>query len=96
MALHPELLKGTGNDYVFIAYTYVDKSRGGVAWVKDPTSPYHDLYTKIVRLTYDKDSGTLKDPVELIAGLPGKQRPQLRPHEDRPRRQALLHHRRRR
>jgi hypothetical protein len=28
MALHPELLKGTGNDYVYVAYTYVDKEKG--------------------------------------------------------------------
>src|SRR6187399_871384 len=53
LALHPDLLKGTGNDYVFTAYTYADKSRGGDPVVTDPYSPYHDLYTKIVRLTYD-------------------------------------------
>src|SRR5215467_8076706 len=28
MALHPELLKGTGNDYVYVAYTYVDQKKG--------------------------------------------------------------------
>src|SRR5215471_7554154 len=28
MALHPELLKGTGNDYVYVAYTYSDPGRG--------------------------------------------------------------------
>ena len=70
LALDPQLLKGTGNDYVFTAYTYVDKSRGGDPTVSDPYSPYHDLYAKIVRLTYDQSTGTLKDPVELIAGLP--------------------------
>lgn len=70
MALDPGLLKGTGNDYVYTAYTYVDKSRGGVTWVSDPQSPYHDLYTKLVRLTYDPATGLLSDPVELIAGLP--------------------------
>ena len=25
MALHPELLRGTGNEYVYVAYTYVDE-----------------------------------------------------------------------
>ena len=70
LALDPQLLKGTGHDYVFTAYTYVDKSRGGDPTVRDPYSPYHDLYAKIVRLTYDQSTGTLKDPVELIAGLP--------------------------
>jgi len=70
LALHPELLKGTGNDYVFAAYTYVDKSLGGIPWVEDPFSPYHDLFTKIVRLTYDEAAGKLSDPVAIIAGMP--------------------------
>jgi PQQ-dependent dehydrogenase (s-GDH family) len=70
MALHPNLLKGTGEDYVFAAYTYNDPSRGGDPQVTDPNSPYHDLYTKIVRLTYDEATGTLSEPTEIIAGLP--------------------------
>src|SRR3954469_25442152 len=28
MALHPELLKGAGHDYVYAAYTYIDRSKG--------------------------------------------------------------------
>ncbi|MBN9310203.1 glucose/sorbosone family PQQ-dependent dehydrogenase, partial [Devosia sp.] len=72
MALDPGLLQGTGHDYVYASYTYVDKSLGGIPWVKDPASPYHDLWVKIVRLTYDKASGTLSDPVDLISGMPGK------------------------
>ena len=70
MALHPDLLKGKGNDYVFTAYTYVDKARGPDETVRDPFSPYRFLYAKIVRLTYDRATGRLSDPVELIAGLP--------------------------
>lgn len=70
MALHPNLLKGTGEDYVFAAYTYDDPSRGGDPQVTDTNSPYHDLYTKIVRLTYDEATGTLSEPTEIIAGLP--------------------------
>ncbi len=70
LALHPDLLKGTGNDYVYTAYTYVDKARGADETVTNPASPYRYLYTKIVRLTYDPAAGTLGDPVELIAGLP--------------------------
>src|SRR5262245_58018703 len=40
LALHPDLLKGAGNDYVYLAYTYgtSDGNR-----------------TKIARYTYDKD-----------------------------------------
>ena len=70
MALHPELLAGTGNDHVFVVYTYRDKARGGDPTVKDPFSPYHDLYTKVVRLTYDPATQSLSDPVDVLAGLP--------------------------
>jgi PQQ-dependent dehydrogenase (s-GDH family) len=70
MALHPELLRGTGQDYVYVAYTYVDQRRGPIPTVRDPKSPYRYLYGKIVRLAYNKASGLLSDPVELIAGLP--------------------------
>lgn len=27
MALHPDLLKGTGDDYAYVGYTYVDEHR---------------------------------------------------------------------
>lgn len=70
LALHPELLQGTGNDYVFAAYTYQDRERGPDETVPDEGSPYRYLYTKIVRLSFDPAAGTLSDPVELIAGLP--------------------------
>ncbi len=70
MALHPDLLKGTGNDYVYVAYTYLDKSKGPHLTVNDPDSPYRYLYGKIVRLRYHAKDGKLSDPVQLIAGLP--------------------------
>jgi PQQ-dependent dehydrogenase (s-GDH family) len=70
LALHPDLLKGTGTDYVYTAYTYLDKARGPDETVPDEGNPYRYLYTKIVRLTFEPATGTLKDPVELIAGLP--------------------------
>lgn len=70
MALHPELLKGTGNDYVYTAYTYKDEARGPDETVKDPQSAYRFLYAKIIRLTYDPATGTLDDPLVLIDGLP--------------------------
>src|SRR3954454_12005297 len=40
MALHPDLLKGVGRDYVYVAYTYVDKARGQHPTVTDLSSPY--------------------------------------------------------
>jgi PQQ-dependent dehydrogenase (s-GDH family) len=70
LALHPELLKGTGNDYVYVAYTYLDESEGPDPNVTDPNSPFRYLYSKIVQLTYNQASGTLSNPVELITGLP--------------------------
>jgi PQQ-dependent dehydrogenase (s-GDH family) len=54
----------------YTAYTYVDETRGANPVVTDPASPYHFLYTKIVRLTYDPATGTLGQPTDIIAGLP--------------------------
>lgn len=70
LALHPELLQGTGNDYVYTAYTYKDEGQGPDQTVNDALSPYRFLYTKIVRLTYDPDTETLGEPVDLITGMP--------------------------
>ena len=72
LALDPGLLQGTGNDYVYAAYTYVDNELPKHEWVTDPFSPYANLFAKIVRLTYNDADGTLSDPVELIAGMPGQ------------------------
>lgn len=69
-ALHPELLMGRGNDYVYTAYTYVDEAEGPDETVVDENNPYRYLYTKLIRLTYDPGTGKLNDPVALITGLP--------------------------
>ena len=70
MALHPELLKGTGNDYVYAVYTYVDAKRGPDPNATGPRDPYRFLYTKVVRFTYDAKTQRLAKPVTLLAGLP--------------------------
>lgn len=70
MALHPDLLKGKGNDYVYVAYTYVDEAKGPDPSVADPNSPYRFLYAKVVRLSYNAAEQTLASPVTLISGLP--------------------------
>ena len=70
LALDPGLLKGTGHDFVYTAYTYEDRARGADDTVVDPNSPYRYLYTKIIRLSYDATTHKLSDPVELIAGMP--------------------------
>lgn len=59
MALHPQFLQGSGNDYLYVAYTYgtSDSNRR----------------TKIVRYTYSitGNDGTLSNPIDLIIGLSG-------------------------
>lgn len=70
MALDPSLLKGTGRDFVYTAYTYRDMARPAVRTRPDPNDPYAHVYTKIIRLTYDPATGSLADPVTVIDGLP--------------------------
>jgi PQQ-dependent dehydrogenase (s-GDH family) len=70
MALHPGLLQGTGNDFVYVVYTYVDRDRGPDPSIKDLQSPYRFLYAKIVRYTYNAATQTLASPLTVIAGLP--------------------------
>ena len=59
MALHPELLAGTGRDHVYVAWNY-DIEEGDAV----------DVRGRIQRFTYDAPSGTLGDVVEVISGLP--------------------------
>ncbi len=68
MALHPKLLKG--ENFVYAAYTYVDKAKGAVPSVTDPESRYRYLYSKIVRFAYNAADGKLSNPVDVITGLP--------------------------
>src|SRR5688572_10398989 len=57
------------NNFVYVGYSYVDKSLPPIATRSD-TSPYRYLYTKVVRLTYDRATETRRNPVTLVAGLP--------------------------
>ncbi|MCS7024948.1 MAG: PQQ-dependent sugar dehydrogenase [Bryobacteraceae bacterium] len=70
MALHPDLLRGKGNDFVYVAYTYQDRAKGPDPNIKDPKDPYRYLYMKVVRLTYDAKSEKLLNPANLLTGLP--------------------------
>jgi len=70
LALHPELLKGTGNDFVYVSYTYVDKEKGPDPNVPDPKDPWRYLYMKVVRLTWNAAESKLTSPVDVITGLP--------------------------
>ena len=60
MALDPGLLKGTGNDYVYVAYTYDGDS--------DPATI--SRRTKIVRFTYDARAHALGNARDILTGLP--------------------------
>ena len=59
LALHPDLLKGAGHDYVYVAYTY-DADAG----------PALSRRLKVRRYTYDTAKMTLADPLDLITNLP--------------------------
>jgi len=59
MALHPDLLKGVGRDYVYVAYTY-DSDPG----------PQLSRKLKVRRYTYNAAKGTLVDPLDVISNLP--------------------------
>jgi len=59
LALHPDLSKGTGSDYVYVAYTY-DADPG----------PDMARRLKIRRFTYDASAQSLTSPVDVLANLP--------------------------
>jgi PQQ-dependent dehydrogenase (s-GDH family) len=59
LALHPDLLRGTGNDYVYVAFTY-----------DADTGPAVARRLAIRRYTYDADARTLGAPADLLTGLP--------------------------
>ena len=58
LALHPDLLRNKGADYVFVAYTY-DRDAG----------PDLDRRLRVRRYTYDASAERLLSPVDLIDGL---------------------------
>ncbi|MEE2790719.1 MAG: glucose/sorbosone family PQQ-dependent dehydrogenase [Acidobacteriota bacterium] len=55
LALHPRLLQGSNEDFVYVAYTYLD----GV-----------DTYLKVQRFSYDRGRSLLERPIDIITGLP--------------------------
>jgi PQQ-dependent dehydrogenase (s-GDH family) len=59
LALHPDLMKGAGRDYVYVAFTY-DASRGQTL----------SRRLKVRRYTYDGSKQTLANPIDLIANVP--------------------------
>lgn len=62
LVLHPELLQGTGNDYVYLSYTY-DAAAG-------EAGAQPDRRGRIVRYAWDNEAEQLIDPVEVLSGIP--------------------------
>jgi PQQ-dependent dehydrogenase (s-GDH family) len=60
MALDPGLLKGTGNDFVYVVHTYD----------ADPNPEAIDRRTKVLRLTYDVTNHSLGSPRDILTNLP--------------------------
>ncbi|MGH9386600.1 MAG: glucose/sorbosone family PQQ-dependent dehydrogenase [Vicinamibacterales bacterium] len=60
MTLDPGLLRGTGNDHVYVAYTYDADA--------DPATVTRR--TKIVRFTYDSQTRVLGSARDILGGLP--------------------------
>src|SRR5262249_49706345 len=60
MALDPGLMKGTGSDFVYVAYTYNANS--------NQATPARR--TRIVRLTYDSTAHTLGHQTDILTDLP--------------------------
>ena len=59
LALHPDLLKGRGRDYVYVAYTHDIEPGLGVT-----------RNLRVRRYTYDRSSQALTAPLDVIDGLP--------------------------
>jgi len=59
LALHPDLLKGRGRDYVYVAYTH-DVAPG----------PDVTRNLRVRRYTFDRSKQTLTAPLDVIDGLP--------------------------
>lgn len=60
MALHPEFLRNTGNDFAYLAMTY-DADPGAA----------EDRRLRVRRYSYDPLTQTLGQPRDILAGLPG-------------------------
>ena len=59
LAFHADLLRGTGNDFVYVAFTYDDAA--GPALARRLT---------VRRYRYDQASRVLVDPLDILTGLP--------------------------
>jgi PQQ-dependent dehydrogenase (s-GDH family) len=59
LALHPDLRRGRGNDYVYVAFTY-----------DDAPGPTLVRRMAVRRYSYNDRAQTLTDPLDILTGLP--------------------------
>jgi PQQ-dependent dehydrogenase (s-GDH family) len=59
LAFHPDLLRGTGNDFVYVAFTYDDGPGTALA-----------RRLAVRRYRYDQTARALVDPFDVLTGLP--------------------------
>lgn len=59
LAFHPDFLRGSGPDYVYVAFTYDDAP--GTAFA---------LRMAVTRYQYDRATDTLANPTDILTGLP--------------------------
>jgi PQQ-dependent dehydrogenase (s-GDH family) len=59
LALHADLMGGTGNDFVYVAFTYDDAAGTVLA-----------RRLAVRRYRYDQAAGALVDPADILTGLP--------------------------
>ena len=59
LALHPDLLRGNGNDFVYLSFTY-----------DDAPGPPLARRMAIRRYRFDQETRTLTNPVDVLTGLP--------------------------
>ena len=78
MALHPDLLKSRGRDWVYLVSTYDADAGSGVT-----------RRLRVRRYTYDAAAQTLGSPLTVHRQPAGPRRPRRRPHPGRARRQAV-------
>jgi PQQ-dependent dehydrogenase (s-GDH family) len=59
LTFHADLLRGTGNDFVYVAFTYDDAPGTALA-----------RRLAVRRYRYDQGAGALVEPLDILAGLP--------------------------
>lgn len=65
LALHPDLLTGTGSDYVFAVHNHLNPSHAPDLSVVEEDRPSRPLFTKIIRISFELAMGSLSGTMEF-------------------------------